>query len=164
MLSLGAIAHLDYHSAGAHSYEQALLTIRRLGLSTDAVEEQFRRMVFNILARNQDDHVKNIAFSMDKAGRWSLTPAFDVTYAFNPSGEWTASHQMTVNGKRDGFTLADLEAVARGAAMARGRAASIYEEVRAAVSWWCDFAEHAGVEPSRAARIGKVLRGGLPRE
>jgi len=77
-------------------------------------------MVFNVLARNQDDHVKNIAFLMDKRGRWSLSPAFDVTYSYNPSGDWTANHQMTVNGKQDDFTLADFEAVARVASMKRG--------------------------------------------
>jgi serine/threonine-protein kinase HipA len=67
-----------------------------------AIEEQFRRMAFNIVARNQDDHVKNIAFLMNKEGQWSLAPAFDLTYSYNPSGAWTARHQMTLNGKRDG--------------------------------------------------------------
>lgn len=158
MLSLGAMSHLDYNDAGAHGYEQAFLTIRRLGLSMDAVEEQFRRMVFNVLARNQDDHVKNIAFLMDKRGRWSLSPAFDVIYAYNPSGDWTASHQMTVNGKRDGFTLVDFDAVARSASMKRGRAAAIHEQVRAAVSRWREFAEQAGVQETRVEQIQEALR------
>ena len=113
MQSLGAIAHFDFNASGAHSYEQALLVIRRLGLSMNAVEEQYRRMVFNICARNQDDHVKNIAFLMDRAGNWSLAPAFDLTYAWQPTGRWTSVHQMTLNGKRDGFTLADFDACAR---------------------------------------------------
>jgi serine/threonine-protein kinase HipA len=163
MLSLGAMSHLDLNSAGAHGYEQALLTIRKLGLTTEAVEEQFRRMIFNVLARNQDDHVKNIAFLMDKAGTWSLAPAFDVIFAYNPSGDWTASHQMTINGKRDHVTLADFEAVAKGASMKRGRAAAIHEEVHAAVSRWSDFAEQAGVEERRAKGIGGALRLDLPR-
>jgi len=163
MLSLGAMSHLDFHSAGAHGYEQALMTIRRLGLSMEAVEEQFRRMVFNVLARNQDDHVKNIAFLMDKQGRWSLSPAFDVIYAYNPSGNWTASHQMTVNGKRASFSRADFEAVARGASMKRGRAAAIHEEVHAAVSRWMNFATSAGVDENRAEGIRKVLRLDLPK-
>ncbi len=162
MLSLGAMLHLDFNVAGAHGYEQALLTIREIGLSMDAIEEQFRRMVFNVLARNQDDHVKNIAFLMDKRGRWSLSPAFDVIYAYNPSGDFTASHQMTVNGKRDGFTRADFDAVARGASMKRGRAAAIHDEVHAAVSQWMDFAELAVVEERRAERIQKALRMELP--
>jgi len=163
LLSLGAMAHLDFHAAGAHGYEQALLTIRRLGLPMFAVEEQFRRMVFNVLARNQDDHVKNIAFLMDKQGQWSLSPAFDVIYAYNPSGDWTGSHQMTVNGKREGFSLADFEAVARGASMKRGRATAIHDEVRAAVSGWIEFAGLAGVDERRAGEIQNALRLELPK-
>lgn len=162
MQSLGALAHLDYNAAGAHGYEQVLRAIRSLGLSMDAVEQQFRRMVFNVVARNQDDHVKNIAFLMDKQGTWSLSPAFDVVYAYNPSGEWTASHQMTVNGKRDELTGADFEAVARSASMMRGRAAAIHEEVRSAVSSWMTFAERAGVDEQRAEKIGTTHRLDLP--
>lgn len=163
MLSLAAMAHLDFNAAGAHGYERALLTIRQLGLGMDATEEQFRRMVFNVLARNQDDHVKNIAFLMDKRGRWSLSPAFDMTYAYNPRGEWTGSHQMSMNGKRDGFTQSDLEAVARGASMKRGRAAAIYEQVRAAVAQWPEFAEQAEVDEAKASRVEADLRFELPR-
>jgi len=105
MQSLAALAHFDFNAAGAYGYEQALLVMRRLGLPTPMLEEQFRRMAFNIVARNQDDHVKNIAFLMDQEGSWSLAPAFDMTYSYNPSGPWTAQHQMTLNDKRDGFTL-----------------------------------------------------------
>ena len=88
--SLCALAHYDFNMAGAYAYEQALLVIRQLGLPMRVIEEQFRRMVFNIVARNHDDHVKNIAFLMDKSGNWSLSPAFDMTYSFNPAGAWTA--------------------------------------------------------------------------
>ncbi|HVB33944.1 MAG TPA: HipA domain-containing protein, partial [Patescibacteria group bacterium] len=105
MQSLCALAHFDFNQAGAYAYEQALLAIRQLKLPMASVEEQFRRMVFNIVARNQDDHVKNIAFLMNKQGEWLLAPAFDVTYSYNPSGSWTATHQMTLNAKRDEFTL-----------------------------------------------------------
>jgi serine/threonine-protein kinase HipA len=143
MQSLGGLAHFDYNRAGAYGYEQALLAIRQLGLPMAAVEEQFRRMVFNIVARNQDDHVKNIAFLMDKQGRWSLAPAFDVTYSYNPAGAWTATHQMTMNGKRDDFTPDDFEACARSASMKRGRAAAIVAEVQAAVARWPEFAAQA---------------------
>jgi serine/threonine-protein kinase HipA len=113
MQSLGALAHFDYNLAGAYSYEQALLVIRTLNLPMSSVEEMFRRMVFNIVARNQDDHVKNIAFLMDKSGQWSLAPAFDVTYSVQPSGKWTLTHQMTLNDKQDGFTLEDFQAPPR---------------------------------------------------
>ena len=119
MQSLCALAHFDFNLAGGHAYQQALLTIRQLNMPVPGVEEQFRRMVFNIVARNQDDHVKNIAFLMDKRGAWTLAPAFDVTYSFNPAGLWTASHQMTMNGKRDNFTLADFEAAPASGAVCR---------------------------------------------
>ena len=158
MQSLCALAHFDFNSAGAYSYEQALLTIRQLNLPMATVEEQFRRMAFNIIARNQDDHVKNIAFLMDKAGQWSLAPAFDVIYSHNPDGDWTATHQMTMNGKRDGFTLADFRAFAKNAMMKRGRAESIVEEVLAAVSKWPDFAEQAQVANNWRKQIQKNLR------
>jgi len=156
------MAHLDYNAPGAHGYEQALLTIRRLGLGMDAIEEQFRRMVFTVLARNQDDHVKNISFLMDRSGRWTLAPAFDVIFAYNPVGEWTSSHQMTIHGKRDHFTRADLDAVAKAASMKRGRSAAIYEEVRAAVSRWRDFATSAAVREVQAQGIQRALRLDLP--
>lgn len=145
MQSLGGLAHFDYNMAGAHAYEQALLVIRQLGLPLSAVEEQFRRMVFNIVARNQDDHVKNIAFLMDKKGHWSLSPAFDMTYSFQPTGKWTSVHQMTLNGKRDNFTRGDLQACGQRVSLKRGRAEAILQEVCAVVSRWPDYAEEAGV-------------------
>jgi len=162
MQSLCALAHLDFNQAGAHGYEQALLTIRRLELPMSAIEEQFRRMVFNLVARNQDDHTKNIAFLMDRSGAWSLAPAFDVTYSFNPSGKWTSSHQMTVNGKRDGFTLEDLDQCAKAAGMKRGRAKTIVAEVTGAVERWPQFAEEAKLPVNRVESIQKMFRMRLP--
>lgn len=158
MQSLCALAHYDFNMAGAYAYEQALLVIRQLGLPMSAIEEQFRRMVFNIIARNQDDHVKNIAFLMDKAGNWSLSPAFDVTYSFNPAGSWTASHQMTLNGKRDDFTPDDFRDCARTASMKRGRAEAIVGEVQAVVSRWREYAGDAGVPAAWAEKIQHALR------
>ena len=162
MQSLCGLAHFDYNLAGAYSYEQALLAMRRLGLPMESIEEQFRRMAFNVIARNQDDHVKNIAFLMDKTGRWSLSPAFDVTYSYNPAGQWTAAHQMTINGKNDDFNLADFRACAKTASMKRGRAEAIVEEVRHAVSRWKDFADEAGVDPAQRDKIRAALRLELP--
>ena len=161
MQSLAAIAHLDFNNPTAHSYEQAFAVIRRLGLPMDDIEEQFRRMVFNIVARNQDDHVKNVAFLMDKQGQWSLSPAFDVMYAFNPSGIWTASHQMSLAGKRDGFTIDDLRTVAATASMRRGRAEAIASEVVEAVSRWREFAFSAGVPPKQVDLIAHAHRRAL---
>jgi serine/threonine-protein kinase HipA len=158
MQSLGAIAHLDFNQPGANSYEQAMQTIRQLGLPASAVEEQFRRMVFNVVARNQDDHVKNIAFLMDRQGNWALAPAFDVTYSYRPSGGPTAQHQMTIGGKRDGFALEDLERCAEVAALRRGRASSILDRVAQAVSHWPLHAHEAGVPDADIARIGRTHR------
>lgn len=153
MQSLAALAHLDFNLAGAHSYEQALLVARRLGLPPESIEELFRRMCFNVVARNHDDHVKNVAFLMDRRGRWSLAPAFDLNYAFNPQGAWTSRHQMTLNGKRDDFTLADFRAVARTALLPRGRERALLAQVTAAVARWPEFAAAADVPPARATLI-----------
>ena len=158
MQTLGAMAHYDFNSAGAYSYEQALLVMRQLALPMNAIEEQYRRMVFNIVARNQDDHVKNIAFLMDKAGQWSLSPAFDMTYSYNPSGVWTSSHQMTLNGKRDDFRADDFDACANSVSMKRGRAKTIVEEVIHSVSRWQDFAYDAGIGSSIIRKIGATHR------
>lgn len=162
--SLCALAHFDFNDPGAYAYEQALLVMRQLQLPMAAVEQQFRRMVFNVIARNQDDHVKNIAFLMDQQGNWSLSPAFDMTYSYNPSGDWTARHQMSVNGKRDGFTLEDFRACAKSALMKRGRAETIVEEVRAAVAQWPDYAVKAGVAEDWRVQIQGNLRLSLPRQ
>jgi len=158
MQSLGAMAHFDFNIAGAHSYEQAIAVIRRLGLPMHAIEEQFRRTAFNIVARNQDDHVKNIAFLMDKQGRWSLSPAFDMMYSYNPDGAWTSRHQMSVNGKRDGFDREDFRALERTASMKRGRGDAILDEVIAAVSRWREFADQASVDPVLADEAARHHR------
>jgi len=157
MQSLSALAHYDFNMAGACSYEQALMVMRQLQLPMQAIEQLFRRMAFNIVARNQDDHVKNIAFLMNKSGEWSLAPAFDMTYSFNPSGAWTASHQMAMNGKRGDFTLEDFNACAKTASMKRGRPAKIVAEVQAAVSQWKSFADKAGVPGGVREKIQRTL-------
>ena len=162
MQSLCALAHFDFNQAGAYAYEQAVLTIRQLKLPMAAVEEQFRRMAFNIIARNQDDHVKNIAFLMNKQGEWSLAPAFDVTYSYNPSGAWTSTHQMTLNGKRDGFTMEDFAAGAKSSLMKRGRAGTILKEVQAAVSRWPEFAQEARLAEDLSRKIQDTHRLSLP--
>lgn len=146
MQSLGALAHFDFNLAGAYSYEQAFFVMRQLGLSASAREELFRRMVFNIIARNHDDHVKNIGFLMDKNGLWSLSPAFDVTYSFNPNGAWTGSHQMTMNGKREGLNESDFYVCAKSALLKRGRAKEILVEVIDAVKQWSKYAAQAKVQ------------------
>jgi serine/threonine-protein kinase HipA len=164
MQSLAALMHLDFNAAGAHSYEQAFDAIKRLGLPMEAIEQQFRRMVFNVVARNQDDHVKNIAFLMDPTGKWWLAPAFDVTYAYNPTGRWTSSHQMTINGKRDGFALEDFKACGAMAGLKRGQAERILKEVIDVVSRWPDYADEAGVREDQRTAIQKTLRLTFPKK
>ena len=158
MQSLGALAHFDYNAAGAYSYEQAFATIRALGAAMDDMEQLFRRMVFNIMARNQDDHVKNISFLMDRSGRWRLAPAYDLTFSYRPSGVWTGTHQMTVNGRRDGFAWNDLKAAAGVAGLKRGRAEDIAREVHDTVVRWPEFADAAGVVPGQRDAIFANLR------
>jgi len=161
MQSLCAIEHFDFKKAGAHSYEQALRTIRKLNMPMSTIEEQFRRMTFNIIGRNQDDHVKNIAFLMDKSGNWSLSPAFDMTYSYNPQGDWTSRHQMSLNSKRDDFTIDDFKACAKNVSMKRGRAEEIVDEVQTAVLQWKQFASKSGVPPDVADGISKTQRTGI---
>ena len=158
MQSLGALAHYDFNQAGAYAYEQAVGVIRRLHLPMEAVEEQFRRMAFNIVARNQDDHVKNIAFLMNKKGQWRLSPAFDVIYSYNPSGPWTSRHQMSMNGKTDDFTKEDFVVFGNTVSMKKGRALTILSEVEEAVSQWPKFAAQAGVDKAQIKQISAAHR------
>lgn len=158
MQSLGALAHLDFNQPGAHSYEQAFDAMRRLGLPHREIEQLFLRMTFNIVARNQDDHVKNIAFLMDRAGAWSLAPAFDMTYAYRPTSRWVGQHQMSMNGKRDRFTLEDFDACGRVAALPRGRGRRIVQHVIEVVSQLDDYAERVDVEDRQRQAIGRALR------
>ncbi len=154
--SLCGVAHYDFNAAGAYGYEQAFEVMRRLRLTKAEALQQYRRMLFNVVARNQDDHTKNIAFLMGRDGRWRLAPAFDVTYAHNPHGIWTNRHQMSINGKRDGFTRADLLGVGRSIGLARP--AEVLEEVVEAVARWPEFAREAGVPAPRIAEIGAEHR------
>jgi serine/threonine-protein kinase HipA len=163
MQSLCAMAHYDFNQPGTSSYEQAFLTIRLLKLPMSAIEQQFRRMVFNIVARNQDDHVKNIAFLMDKIGQWSLSPAFDVNYSYTPNGDFTGAHQMTMNGKRDHFTIHDFKECAKNAGMKHGRASAIIDEVTTVAHTWPLYAEQAKASPVKSDKIKGVLRLAFPK-
>ena len=163
MQTVGALEHVSYNEPGAYSYEQVMLLIRRLGLGAPVVEQQFRRMVFNVVARNQDDHVKNVAFLMDRQGGWSLAPAYDVIWAWSPGNPWLDSHQMTVNGKRDRFSVADLVATGRVAGLPRGRAQSILAEVSEVVAGWSALAEEIEIQEATAEQIARSHRLSLPR-
>ena len=158
MQSFGALWHFDYHMPGAHAYEQAIQTIRELGLGTSAVEQQVRRTAFNIAARNQDDHVKNISFLMDRSGAWRLSPAYDVTYSYNPSGAWTGHHQMSMAGKRHQFERNDLLSFVEASGLKRVAARRALDEVLDAVGNWPRYARQVNVSKADIERIGKVHR------
>jgi serine/threonine-protein kinase HipA len=158
MQSLCAMRHFDFNRPDAYSYEQAVTTILRLELPMASVEEQFRRAAFSVIGRDHDDHVKNIAFLMNKRGEWRLSPAFDVAYAYNPDGLWTSRHQMSINGKRDGFVVDDLIALAATGGINKARANGILEEVDTAVGRWPEFAADAGIPEASAEKIRNAHR------
>ena len=158
MQSLAALMHYDYNQPGAYSYEQAIQAMRALRLPMAQIEDLYRRAVFNILGRNQDDHVKNIAFLMDRSGQWSLSPAYDIAYAYNPDGPWTSRHQMSFSGKRDGFIPSDFTDFAKYAGLKRGRGKAILDEVRDAISRWPTFAQEAEVDPRFREQIARRHR------
>ncbi|HET8696735.1 MAG TPA: type II toxin-antitoxin system HipA family toxin [Gammaproteobacteria bacterium] len=153
--SLCALAHLDYKQRATNSYEQLFLAIQRLGLDDHAHRQAYLRMVFNVMARNCDDHTKNFAFVLRQHEPWALAPAFDVTHAHNPKGQWTAQHLMSVNGRFDDIRRADLEVVDRfGVVDARGAVAA----VRTALERWPEFAAEAGVSPAEQQRVAADFR------
>jgi len=153
MQSLGAIAHYDYRQPASYSYEQAIQIIRRMGLPRKDMDQQVLRAIFNVVGHNCDDHVKNIAFLMNRWGEWRLSPAFDISYAWNPNGEWTSRHQMSVNGKRDGFEREDLLALAKAADIKKARSEQMIQRVIEVVRRWPDFAGEAGVNDEQVKKI-----------
>ncbi len=159
--SLCALCHYDFNRAREFSYEQAIQACRRLQLSAKEIEQQVRRAFFNVLARNQDDHTKNIAFVMDKAGRWKLSPAFDMAYAYNPEKFWTREHQMSMNEKTDDFSVDDLLEFAKFAGIKRPRAMQILQNVSSAVSDWKKYAQDAGVPAEKISKIANAHRSNL---
>lgn len=158
MQSLAALAHYDFNVPGVNSYEQAVMACRRIKTPGDSVEQLYRRMAFNIIARNQDDHVKNIAFLMDRKGNWTLSPAFDMAYSYNPVGDWTSQHQMSMNGKRDGFTFQDFIDCANTVGLKQGQGAKIVREIQSVVSMWSVYAETAGLDGVTLDRVAKAHR------
>ena len=153
MQSLGAIAHYDYRQPASYSYEQAVQVMRRMGLPRKDIEQQVLRAIFNVVGRNCDDHVKNIAFLMNRRGEWRLSPAFDISYAWNPTGVWTSRHQMSVNGKRDDFEHEDLIALAKAADIKKVRAGQMVQRVIDVIRRWPDFAKEAGVAHPQIKKV-----------
>ncbi|MGI4848027.1 MAG: type II toxin-antitoxin system HipA family toxin [Janthinobacterium lividum] len=156
MQTLCAMDHADFAKPGQYSYEEGFAVLRRLSMSREEATEFYRRMVFNVIARNQDNHTKNIAFLMDQNGKWRLSPAYDLSWSYLPGNFWVDSHQMTINGKRDQFDQADLQTVAL---QVKGlKADPVIDQVMAAVKRWPDIASAVGVTSSMIDTIARSHR------
>ncbi len=151
MQTLCGIAHYDFRLHHAYSYEQAFSVMRALRLPYAQAQEMFRRMVFNVVVRNQDDHTKNISFLMNEEGEWRLSPAYDMGYAYNPQGAWTATHQMSINGKFDNITREDLLACARANNIRN--ASEIIDHIIEAASTWPTLAAESNFPPAQIEAI-----------
>ena len=152
--TLCGIAHFDRDER--YSYEQIFQTMRRLHLPYSDMEQMYRRMVFNVIARNQDDHTKNHSFIMNHLGEWSLAPAYDVCYAYSPSGKWTNLHQLSLNNKRDNFTTKDLMTVAEKADIKNANI--IIRQIIDVVAEWDKYANEVGVKSEHVVQIKRTLR------
>lgn len=155
MQTLCGLAHYDFRLQHAYSYEQAFDVMRGLRLSYAEAQEMFRRMVFNVVVRNQDDHTKNISFLMDEQGRWRLSPAYDMGYAYNPKGKWTSTHQMSVNGKFDNITRQDLMTCATNNNIKN--AAEIIDQVCDVAAHWSTIARECGVPQTMIDGINSYI-------
>ena len=158
MQTLCAMAHMDFNQAGVYSYEQFFSVMNKIGMHHLDSVEAFKRMVFNIYAFNCDDHTKNISFLMDKQGQWKLSPAYDVSFAYNPNGLWTSSHQMTVNGKRKNFTELDFENCAKFGNLSHREVKNAIADVKAAVSNWKVIAKNTRVSQRRIDEIWEFIK------
>ena len=157
MQSLGAMAHVSYQEPGLIGYELAARYMKELGISYKEIEQFYRRMVFNCLAVNQDDHVKNISFIMDRTGKWILSPAYDITFSYNPTNKWLRAHQMTVNGKTSEIGLEDLFEAGSKMGIKVRRCKDIIGEVDLSVSNFGRFAEQAGIKEKTCDYINSII-------
>lgn len=153
MQTLCALGHYNFREKAVCSYEEVFTILKRLETPVSDKEQFFRRIAFNILARNQDDHVKNISFLMDKSGNWKLSPAYDIGFAYDPKGKWTGSHQMRLNGKTDDFTMDDFIACGKFAGLKRGLAEQLVDEVKTNIKNWENFATSSGIDETRLLAI-----------
>lgn len=158
MQSLCAISHVDFNEPALYSYEQTIQTMKRLGLSQSDLEQQVLRAIFNVIGRNHDDHVKNIAFLMNRRGEWRLSPAFDVSYAYDPIGYWTSQHQMSINGKRESFVKQDIISLAKIAGIKINRALEMLDRVITAIRSWPEVAGNVGIAEDRIRKIQAAHR------
>lgn len=154
--SFCAIAHYDFTEVTAYSYEQLFETLRSMLLPYTDAEQLYRRMVFNVMARNCDDHTKNFSFIMNKTGQWNLAPAFDICHSYRPDSTWVSQHSLSINGKRKNITRDDLLQVAKS--MNIKKADTIIKQVNAAVSRWHDFAAETNVQAAIRDAVGNTLQ------
>lgn len=157
MQTLGAISHIDYNVPGLCSYEQAAQYMRQMHLSAEDIEQFYRRMAFNVMAVNQDDHVKNISFLMDRHGNWSLSPAYDITYACDSTNRWLSAHQMSIHGKTTDFIMDDMLQCGRTMDISVPRMKRILEDVQKAVQDWSAIAESVGIREQTTQAIAHQL-------
>ena len=157
MQSLGAMAHVSYQEPGAIGYELAGMYMKGLGISYREIEQFYRRMVFNCLAVNQDDHVKNISFIMDRSGKWTLSPAYDITFSYNPDNKWLRAHQMMVNGKTTAIGLSDLLEAGNKMGIKERRCKDIISEIGVSVSDFRKYAEHVGIKEKTYEYINSII-------
>ncbi|MES2778562.1 MAG: type II toxin-antitoxin system HipA family toxin [Bacteroidota bacterium] len=150
-----ALKHFDFNLVNSFSYEQLFQTLRELKLSYQDNEQLFRRMVFNVIARNCDDHTKNFAFRLKKGGTWELAPAYDICHAYRPGSEWVSQHALSINNKRKDITKADLMVI--GQSIKHKKAAAIIEEINSTVSQWNTFANDVNVVPELRDAIAKTV-------
>lgn len=153
--SFCALAHYDFNEVALFSYEQLFETMRSMLLPYSNAEQLYRRMVFNVMARNCDDHTKNFSFIMQKNGQWHLAPAFDVCHSFRPGSAWVSQHSLSVNGKRKDITRNDLLEVGKN--MNIKKASAIIDQVRNIMAKWHDFAAQTNVATDLRDAIGKTL-------
>ncbi len=157
MQTYAALMHIDYNLPGQSSYEEAADVTMRLTNSASDVEELYRRMVFNVLLVNQDDHVKNIAFLMDKRGQWKLAPAYDLTFAYNLENQWLRAHQMRVQGKTDGITYDDLIASGKAMGLSARKSAGIIQKVKSVKEEFASYMKQSGVSMKTAKALLPIL-------
>lgn len=155
MQSFCALQHYDFNEVGMYSYEQLFETMRLLGLPYPQAEQIYRRMVFNVIARNCDDHTKNFAFLMDKAGKWRISPAYDICHAYRPGSEWVSKHALSINGKRSDFDKSDFLNMAQK--MNIKKAGQIIEQIADTVSNWGFYADKVNVDKPLKNAITKTL-------
>ena len=156
MQSLCALSHLDFKQRATHAYAQLFMAIAQLALGDEVTAEIFRRMAFNVMARNCDDHTKNFGFVLKQGRGWELAPAYDVTHAYNPKGEWTYQHLMSVNGKFEEITREDLLVEADRFGVRRAK--DLLADVRGALENWTAYANESGLRKATADRVSKDFR------